>query len=84
MSQKKCTCPCGTENIYTEPSWDEEIAEKLPVNVAKAIGITFISVITGGIGGLIAGGVLYADNVIRYANGVTITCANCGRDIKVS
>jgi hypothetical protein len=85
MSQKKCTCPhCSKENVYTEPSWDEALAEKLPVNLAKAFGITILTVLTGGLAGLIAGGVLYGSNVIRYLDGVSMTCGGCGRDFKVN
>lgn len=85
MSQKKCKCPhCGEENVYTEPSWDEQLAEKLPVNVAKAVGVTVFTVLTGGLGGLIAGGILYADNVVRYIDGVSMTCGGCGREFKVT
>lgn len=82
--QKKCKCPhCGKENVFTEPSWDEAIAEKLPVNVAKAAGVTILTVLTGGFG-LLVGGLLYADNVKRYLDGVSMSCGDCGRQIKVN
>jgi hypothetical protein len=84
MSKKKCKCPhCERENVYIEPSWDEAFAEKLPENIAKTIGVTVLTILTGGLG-LIVGGLLYAENVARYLDGVSMTCGGCGRQFKVS
>jgi hypothetical protein len=85
MPEKKCKCPhCGKDNVYTEPSWDKAFAENLPGSIAKAIGVTVVTILTGGLGGLLAGGIVYADSVVRYLDGVSMACGSCGRQFKVS
>lgn len=84
MVQKKATCPhCQKENVFTEPSVEEKIMKNLPANILKAIGSTVFGALTGPIGGLLLGGVLYANNVIRFIDGVSVTCGNCSKDFKI-
>jgi hypothetical protein len=73
------TCPhCGKENHYTEPS----LGEALKVPIASSVGSAAVYARSRE-AGLIVGGILLAINVIRYLDGVSMTCAYCRRQFHV-
>lgn len=86
MAQKHYKCPyCGSTTVIEEATWDEQLGEKLPVNLLKATLITLAGIPTGGIGSVVLGGIFYGESVVKYFNGTKVTCGNpnCKRDFSV-
>jgi hypothetical protein len=85
MTQIQTACShCGRVNeLSAEPPWEDKFAENLPKGLFKGAAVTLATLITlpaGGIGGLLLGGVLYGDAVVKFLVGKKVTCKYCGRE----
>jgi ribosomal protein S27AE len=83
MPQKQAPCPnCGQENVYNDPNPIEALAEKMPAALAATVGVKAIGAKSPRLG-LIASGLVLAYSVVRYLDGISVTCGRCGRAYKV-
>ena len=79
-------CPhCGKTTVVNEESWDERLMENLPSNLLKASLVTLAGALTGGVGGVVLGGVFYGGSIVKFFNGKTVTCRNpqCGEEFSI-
>lgn len=85
--EKSFVCPhCSQRNaVADEKTWEYKLEEMLPESLVKVFFTTGMDVAgrklfnDQGATGLIAGGAVLVDSIVKFYNGTEVVCGNCGR-----